>query len=336
MTSERIQNPYYPSFRKHWFIEQIAKNKRWTISNQHKMPLDMNKARTRFTIEGAPAPEPPYLESLDDVNDFIPNTKTYTYYLDGLLDGFVILDVEPDCPQEIKDKLLSCAALYREVSMSGHGIHLVFPYPKILSNYPDAAEKIVLKHKQKWYEILVQHYVTFTGHLLPEPDTTDPTLFETIVEELAKEQAPSVKLSTSIETIEDMEKIEKLPCYYYISDLVKSTIHLWLRKNTVKDYGNDFSRFEYATLRIIYQEAKNVAHTSFVLKQHDYTVEELTVIAYQIATAVLDAREKHKQFRRGLPWLYYTAQNAASSIEAWSKQKQEKEKQKGATHVSNE
>lgn len=315
-------NPYYPGFRNHWFINKIANNQRWTTSKD-KMPINLNKLKTESKIEGCYAPQFPQLDTLDELNEISPALKKYTYYLDGFIDGFVVLDIEADCPEEIKNKLLTIPALYREVSMSGKGIHLIMHYPKIITKYKNAAEKTVLKHKKKWYEILIKHYITFTGHLLPEPKIKDYNLFDEIVEELAKEQNESIR-TMDIETIKDLDKIKKSQCYDFIYELCYFRGNKWLNEHPAESFNNDLSRFEFTAIMNIYKSVRNIAHTSKVLREKEYTMEELAAITYILATDLLPPRKKHKEFRNKIPWLYYITETVAGNVELKHMEKQKK------------
>ena len=76
-------------------------------------------------------------------------------------DDIVILDIEPDCPDDEKADFLALPWIYAETSVSGRGLHLVFPAP---ASHPEIRlGKTKLKpDNRNDYEILLNHYITFT------------------------------------------------------------------------------------------------------------------------------------------------------------------------------
>ncbi|MFP3802932.1 hypothetical protein, partial [Paraburkholderia sp. SIMBA_027] len=51
--------------------------------------------------------------------------------------------------------------------MSGRGYHLVIPVPTNLHDFPVAVGKRVLREEHGWYELLFEHWVTFTRRPVP-------------------------------------------------------------------------------------------------------------------------------------------------------------------------
>jgi len=155
------------------FIQSISDNARWTVSTKTKMPIDMNRLIRTGEIVGAKfdnGNEP--LITLTQLISALPNAANAAYKLNQSVDEFVVLDIEPKCPADIRDKLLTLPYKYCELSMSGSGFHLVFDKPN--TQYQDILYgKPAVKEKHGWYEILLNHYVTFRGKVC-QPSSTSP------------------------------------------------------------------------------------------------------------------------------------------------------------------
>ena len=112
------------------FIQTIAENRRWTVSTSKKKPVDMNILRSQGKVVGASFKDGNMpLVDLYDVRNILPNATNATYSLNQALDDFIVLDIEPRCPPEIRDSLLTLPYMYGELSMSGKGFHLIFQKP---------------------------------------------------------------------------------------------------------------------------------------------------------------------------------------------------------------
>ena len=84
--------------------------------------------------------------------------------------------------------------------MSGKGLHLIFELPEqLLYKYPNAVNKLSLQDEQGYYEILLNHMVTFTRNT-QIPYTPQPTnvTFEAVFEHLASLAKPSATATSKI------------------------------------------------------------------------------------------------------------------------------------------
>jgi ribosomal protein L20A (L18A) len=240
---------------------------------------------------------------LENVSREIPNTKSYTYYLDAALDKFVILDVEPKCPDDIKAKLLELPAIYTETSMSGKGLHLVFPYPETIANkYPIIATKPAMKEEHGWYEILLQHYVTFTANQITNKPTNKNASFEKIFEKLAAKQKVSHREDIEIEELKEV-KTEKTP--KILETLMYTSKNYY--KKTLEDFAGDNSRFEFSYLGWLNVRLQNILNLAEIKIEHEYSNSERAWFLYQTAKDFLPYRAKHDELRDGLPWLLFEA-----------------------------
>lgn len=293
--------PISPDFNTHPFIQSIAGKQRWTVSDNTKRPLDMFMLIYRNKVVGAAYHDEASLESLPVVQQYIPNAPNYTFYMDALTDGFVMLDVEKTCPQDIKDQLLKLPYIYGEVSASGKGYHLIFPIPDCFSEYPIAQKKIVMKEEHGYYEILLNHYAMFTRRMIApaDPDTTES--FDNLFRSMCKKQKEVVKGDADVNLTEP----EPGPDYDKIVGLLNRQTY----RKTPDDFSGDISRFEYGFISTRYQLLKKLLAVNSIAPGYTYSDNEKAWILYNLAKDNLPHRAKHDEVRNNLPWLLYLAQD---------------------------
>lgn len=301
----------FPAFYTNSTIQSIANKPKWTISDKDKRPVDMYEVKTRQRIIGCNAEVPFSTMTLDETVDIIPYPRNHAFLLDMLTDGFVILDIEPSCKPSLMRKFLMLPYLYGEKSLSGKGIHLVLPVPDCIDDYPIAKQKIKLQHKSGQYEILQNHWVTFTRNMLPNVSNPngDKALWEKLYMDLAKEAKESAPLLADYDVLN--EKIEDIPDAKTILDIL-STGNPY--KKTPHDFDRadgtpDMSRYETGWLSHKYNVMTQLLKASFITKnKHEYTLSEQTCLLAELARRNLEHRDKHDEIRTGMPYLLYTAQ----------------------------
>lgn len=299
-------------------IQRIANNKRWTVSTtkdvvdkngkkRNKMPIDMYELIHNNRIWGCAWDRGHHpLVDLATVCDTLPTAKTNTYMLDSTDDGVVVLDVEGRCPEHLKKEFLKLPYLYGEISMSGHGLHLIFELPKqILAKYPNAMTKASLQSENKDYEVLMaDHFVTFTRNTLPPADGTDSIEdFERIFEALCSIQRPTVQFDAvnikdvDTDTIPDFEKI-------------MTYLRQFTYNKTLTDFeypnktGYDNSAYEHYASRYYYTQLKKCINSP-AYTGAEYSDADKAVIIYSIAKEKIPYREKHDEVRAGMPWMLF-------------------------------
>lgn len=286
----------FNDFYNHPFIKSIADNEKWTVSDNNKRPIDMFVYKYRHEVTGAIFTDNKSLVSLSELCNLIPNAKNNAYFMDSLTDNFVVLDIEPTCPKDIKEKLLLTPYIYGEISLSGKGYHLIYPIPSCFSKYPIAQKKIVMKEKHGYYEILLQHYVTFTRNMLPSAIGTEN--FDPIFEELASIQIETKRKDTDIQELKpDDIPLEK--------DILITLFHLDYKK-TPADFYNDLSKYEYGFIGFLYYHLKKQLDIN-KYKIHKYSDNEKAWLLYTVAKDKIPKRQKHEEYRNNLPWLLYLA-----------------------------
>lgn len=298
-------------------IQKIADNKRWTVSTtkatidkngkkRSKMPIDMYELIHNSRIWGCAWDRGHHpLVDLQTVCETLPTAKTNTYMLDAADDGFVVLDVEGRCPEHMKQEFLKLPYLYGEVSMSGHGLHLVFELPKhILDRYPNAMTKASLQSENKDYEVLMaDHFITFTRNTLPPSDTGTVKDFEQIFEALCRIQKATVKFDAV--NVQDMDT-DNIPDF----EKIMAYLRQFNYNKTVEDFeypnktGYDNSAYEHYASRYYYTQLKKCLHSS-AYTGTVYSDEDKAIIIYSIAKEKIPYREKHDETRAGMPWLLF-------------------------------
>lgn len=313
-------NPYemFKDFYSNPFIQSIKNNKKWTISTKQmkdngkikKMPLDIYRMIYDNELTGAKFANEQCLTDLDTICQYVPDAANNTYWLDALIDGFVVLDIEPSCPKHIKDKLLQLNYVYGEVSVSGKGIHLVFPLPACITEYPIAAKKVTLQEEHNFYEILMNHYITFTRNSIgPATGNGD---FTEVFRELCAIQKEVIATDVDVSELEP----EDIP----LKDEIVTLLSRSKYKKTPSDFKKDNypteddpSKYEFAYIGFLHYKLKCLIKSYGIRKiGHTYTDNEKAWILYEVAKDKLTFRQKHTEKRCGLPWLLWIAKNVIS------------------------
>lgn len=310
----------FPAFYENPIIKSIADKEKWTVSTtkipegvenhqKTKMPIDMVAFMTESKIWGAKY-DRGYnpLVDLKTLCQVIPSATNNAYYLDALTDGIVVLDIEPKCPSEIKTQFLKLPYLYAETSLSGYGLHLIFYLPKIiLDKYPEARNKLSLKEENGYYEILLNHMVTFTRNALP-PSKCEASIddFEGVFESLASKAKPS---QSAEHVVIDEIDIESIPYYDELMDKILPQKYA----KTLQDFpqkgnktGFDNSGYEFGMSNFYYRALQRLLIDGHY-KDHTFTDEEKAIIVYQCVSQNIAYRPKHDETRENMPWLLYVA-----------------------------
>ena len=315
-------NSSYQTFRNNTFIDSIAHKEKWTVSTNKKVPIDMYMFMYRNVICGAIHNNDLSLVSLDVLHQQIPDAANYAFYLDALVDNFVILDIEPKCPDDIRAKLVTMPCLYCETSMSGKGIHMIFTLPKdILNKYPEAKEKIVFKEPHGWYEILINHYATFTGNQIPANIDTNDDEFRALFKEMAQEQKVVAKADVNIKPLESVDTYEA----NFILKSLASQAHNYTKK--LSDFNDDHSKYEFSINAFLYHKLLKMLNAPAIQKSgHVYTDSEIAWFLYKTTSEFLTPRAKHDEERNGMPWLLYLASEVIAHNKNDEKAKREEKK----------
>lgn len=219
-------------------------------------------------------------------------------------DDIVILDIEPDCPDNEKADFLALPWIYAETSVSGRGLHLVFPAP---ASHPEIRMgKTKLKpDNRNDYEILLNHYITFTMRPVAH-DSNRPIRpvsdFEVLWESLIKTAKLREQRKFDSSLLPDLEEI---PNSHRILRAMEDASY----RKTPRDFGGDASRFEFGFCSAFYYRLESILDLK-LFADHEYTDQEKLALLYEAVKNRIPYRPKHDEIRNGLSMLCSTCKNA--------------------------
>lgn len=283
-------------------IRYLAGKPFWTVNINGKKPLDIVTYNKTNVIMGAKNEN-----CLTDLSSLLKIVKAvprqYVYKLNAVRDGIVVLDIEKTCPDKLKDELLQLPFIYGDVSMSGLGYHLVFPCPQLNEI---TVNKVAMKEEHGFYEILINHYVSFTNDtIFPQYDTnTAPVQFQEIWDKLADTQKNYLKKSIDIDLTNTELNFRQ---YKSMKEDVKR--HFLFRfKKTVNDYGGDMSRYEFAVISSVRYSLDFIQRMP-IYKRVKLDEQQQIRFVYETVRELLHHRAKHDEIRDGKPLLLYQTIN---------------------------
>lgn len=285
-------------------IRYLAKRPYWTVNIDNKKPLDIMEYERTNRIRGAANDDAlTDLSNLLRIINAVP--EQYVYKLNAIRDRIVILDIEKTCPDDIKQTLLTLPFMYGDISVSGKGYHLAFPLPEIDQI---TANKTVMREEHGYYEILINHNVTFTNNtIFPQYDLANaPIQFNQIWDELKASQKIAMKYDF------DMDD-ENVNLDFPQHDMLKDAVirHFKQRfKKTPSDFYGDMSRYEFAVIGSVRYSLMTMLDMPIFAKQTKLDKQQQITFVYNIVTEILDPRPKHQEKRDGKPMLLYQTYNS--------------------------
>lgn len=316
MTNAPKPQRLFPEFYENFVVRVLADAKRWTISGRigdegrkGKAPVDARHLIDVGRVRGAFDISDTCLVDLDELTSTIPDAANHAFYLQSSTDGFMVIDIEPSCPEDVAADLLALPGiLYSEVSMSGKGYHLVVRVPENLHDFPAAAGKRVLREQHGWYELLFEHWVTFTRRPVPRHDRIAANAsrrdrsFATVEDLYAslatKAKPPATTFSTTVRTGDEAPDIKGS------QQIVERTLNgADPRFKSLDDFGGDHSRWEFSTLGVLHREMHRHMVVVGFLHRTTYSAADEAWMLYQAVQQVLPHRPKHDETRNGRPFL---------------------------------
>ena len=296
-------------------IGKLVEKKRWTLSI-NKKPIDIvdlienvDRNTQNYQLKLAKYQNEQCMTSLQKIYNYLPNYESVTYFIYAEFDDLFVLDIEPTASKELKEDLLNTNFLYAEISMSGKGLHLIYDYREVFENYQHLQSKSVIQSRDKSFELLLKHYVTFTLNELDiKPNKNRKLLDNPIIKELLKNtQQPIEKGSVDIKIDDFTKSID-------ISDIKNGEEIFNILYNSVygkipKDFYDNMSSYEYGIVNFYLsklikynQKCLELGDTSGVLND-----DEMLRLAYKAiqSSPQVKFRPKHNTFRQGVPWLVY-------------------------------
>lgn len=311
----------FPDFYTNPAVQLLAGHSRWSVSDNEKMPIDMRELMSTGRLWGAREISETCLVTLDELKAVLPNAANNAFYLQAQTDGLLVLDIEKTCPPEIAAELLGMSeTLYSELSMSGRGYHLLMPLPANFWDYPLATGKRVLREEHGWYEILLDHWVTFTRtdvlaerFLGPDEDVLPVApewaeLYASLAEKAV--ETPTVELDINAEKPE-------IPREAQIVDLMTRQPH----KRDLATFHGDYSRWEFSILGVLYNRLSAILVAIKDVVDHPYDENDQAWLVFTAAQQVIPPRTKHDEYRNEMPLLMNAtvsliARRSASNTEA--------------------
>lgn len=316
----------FPNFINNPTIQGLGEESRWTVSSLDpisvtsmsgesyllpaKSPLDARELITHGRVRGAWATDSRCLLTLPELNDAIPNLTNNAFYLIASIDDVLVLDIEPSCPKELRDQMLSLPYLYRETSMSGKGYHIVMPIPDNFYDFPAATNKLKLQHEKKWFEILINHWITFTRTPIPESSIE---LSETSTKDQSHRDGPSWEdLYASLAANANETASAQFDVDLTMPELpfAEQAVELMTRRRypkSTEDFSGDISRWEFGVMGYLHSVLKTFLTVPSVARARDWNDSDKSWLLYQAARQVIPHRLKHDEIRNRMPYLLYRA-----------------------------
>lgn len=335
----------FPAFYGNSAIRALSSACRWTISGQigelepsdpdktaptRKAPIDVRHlidgcnpgCRHPGPVRGAWSIGPSCLVALEELSTAVPNASNAAYYVQAQSDGLMVIDVEPACPHSTMADLLRLPGiLYSELSMSDRGLHLVAALPSNFHDFPIVAGKRVLRHEQGWYEILLDHWVTFTRRPVPQTaldratdSGRDPQFaaVEDLYADLAAKARRTANASAAAVSTDD-SMLESIPYAETIIRFVLATDREAL--DDPERFGHDMSRWEFSVLARLHSRLET-GQRAYQDLGAVFTSGDTAWLLYRAASEVIPPRPKHAQMRNGRPFLLDRAAALVAEREA--------------------
>lgn len=301
----------FPDFYQNPVVQILADQPRWTVSDSNKMPIDMRELIDHGRLRGAWDISEECLVTLGELTRELPDAANNAFYLRAQSDGVLVLDIEKTCPPDIAAELLGMSeSLYGELSMSGRGYHLLLPLPPNFWDYPLATGKKVLKEEHGYYEILLDHWVTFTRAEIPFERYMDPSGDGVLPEAPAWADLYAGLAALAVDTpkaeLDITADKPEIPMENEIVELVTRLPH----KRELEKFHGDYSRWEFAILGVLYNRLSAVLVAFRDVVDHPYSESDQAWLLYTAAVQVIPEREKHQEYRNDMPLLM----NAAVSL----------------------
>lgn len=348
MDSPAVFDPVntFPEFYGNPVIRRLATERRWTISDREKMPVNMNTLLTYGHVGGGASAY--HLDtdtvSLGTLVNRIPSAANHAYYIRAEDIGYVMLDIEKTAPPELTHRLLKLAAtdgVYAETSMSGQGYHILLPLPPNFHDHEASMTKAKIQHPDGHYEVLIDHWVTFTRNPIPTHLTqladTDPAndtvSWAGIYDELLTAAAtrPSAGNDVDVHSVASLEPDGYTTAMRDFDDEVAASVVRQVTNTDRKglaDFNHDTSRWEFSTLSLVVRRSARLITERLRIAAGDHppgypaypsdtvlTPEHLVRTAYRCVLELIPYREKHDGTRHDMPYLLYQTVQAVHIVD---------------------
>ena len=339
----------FPEFYGNRHVRSIlAPQRLWTVSDFDKRPVDIVSA-----LDGGPvcprcnqhdcnevhgarlSDADTQLMTLGELTAALPNARNVATHIDWRSSGLMVLDIEPGCPPDVTDQLLRMvtgntaspqpSALYAEMSGSGRGYHLVLPAPTNIALFPRAVHATKLQHPQRWYEVLLYHWITFSRNPIPTQrlvsaasntrgeELTWEGVFGQLVQIAPGGTAAGDRTSGEFDQVLSLVEGDLDPTTMSI-DIGREVIDVLSRepaKDLHDDFAGDTSRWEMSRLIRIAAISQNKLHirqsisriTGIGTQDPEQDKRQLLSLVHHVARETLPPRMKHDERRAGTTYL---------------------------------
>lgn len=308
----------FPVFYHNAFIKSIANKPNWAVSDKDKVPRSLPSVKamidakdTRIRITGASMYNPDDMVTLTESLQILPNIANHAYMLDCQKEGWVVMDIEKTCPDDLKEKLLGLPYLYGEYSLSGEGIHLICKLPEDWNEHPEYHKMVKLRQKFGWYEMLMYHWVTFTRDSLPKSESkgNGKISVKDVFDKLITENRATHPLSVNaVIDKPNLAREKKVVNYLDGFDYTKKPED-FPKKDKYGHLipGGDMSSYEFGYTMFMIYKLFDLEKRYEWARKLEYTDDERAWIIYDILQRKLTHRAKHDTKHNGMPLLLYDA-----------------------------
>lgn len=309
----------FPNFYGNPAIVRLAGASRWTVSGQigsdpgkRKAPINIRELLTTGRLKGAWTADETCLLTLDELGARLPSAANCAFHLRAQIDAVMLIDIEPGCPSWIAAGLISGLAdetLYSEMSMSGRGYHLLVQTPRNFLDHQNATKKSALREDHGWYEILLEHWITFTRQELIPPSVPvsapaqDPDAAAhrfTTVADLYESLA--VRARTSTPSASSVQVDQVAPHIPEADRIVDLTVQGY-EPRPMADFNDDTSRWEFSVMSGLYSRMQPNLLAQRVVNNVTYSTSDRIWLLYLATRQVVPARAKHRETRNNRPFL---------------------------------
>lgn len=351
-------------------MDQMANEHNFCISSaKEKMPLyvgDFLKTKNPNDIVPVDRNNIKHLPTLNEINNcfnFDNMMRAYhAHAADNLIVGFDVENFEGSefdkvgfkAPHRTDPEYLawfaSLPAHYREYS-AHYGIHLFYQLRRtkltpqsldMLTNRTEYKVKTVVNGKKLEFELMMNnHWLSITRHTFGKFIPVSQDVPDDIYKLINNEANRWTKSQHDAIVLDITQKAS--PLAQKIADLYSPTKYDELKNNTVDDFNDDDSYYEYnIALKIAGSLNYRLQHPRPFDAKHlecdpkTVSDNDLVWAVSSILQTAVPSRNKDNEKRDGLPWLVYVAKKAVAWVKSTDSTKHQQNKQAWNTLPSDE
>lgn len=282
-------------FFTHPLILKLKDDKRWTIPNNKKRPIDVRKLEQENIITLATKRNHECLMSLPELlplikqkDPSVTSINRLQYALRADLNHILCVDIEKEATPETFELFHNTNWIYAEKSASGKGAHYFYEVSTdLLSRNPFNCYASKKKTNLE-FEVLLTQYVIFTGNLIPD-NRSEKKNIEPILKDFFK---PEKKIELNLEQIKlNNDYIKNIPEVEMILENISKITY----EKTPEDFNGDTSSYEFGHLAKLCTVLQSILKTLHQYKGIKYSIEDEQHLMLYFALKYLPHREKHNR-----------------------------------------